>query len=190
VPLLFTTLIVLIAYPPSRPFLFPPAPLALVDSKTGGIQSPKAGVLGSHDSATGAPEKHKGEAVEQEASNFVSSIGHIALSSAAGKHDQGDPEPSSFDKGTGAGTHDHSDQGSDPVNKAVPDPTQIAISGADAKHAAGGGQPTPHHDKTKQPMEEAMWTKMRPTMHILADTCDGWERFAKYACKPMIGVYH
>lgn len=69
---------------------FPPAPLALVDSKTGGVQSPKAGVLGSHDSATGAPEKHKGEAVEQEASNFVSSIGHIALSSAAGKHDQGD----------------------------------------------------------------------------------------------------
>lgn len=158
VPLFFTILIALIAYPPSRSYLFPPAPLALVDSKTGGVQSPSAGVLGSHDSATGAPEKHKGEAVEQEASNFVTGIGHIALSSAAGKHDQGDPE-------------------SDPVDKSVPDPTQIALSGADAKHAANGGQPAPHHDKTKQPMEEAMWTKMRPFMRGLGDVCDGWERF-------------
>lgn len=161
VPTFFTTFIVLIVYPPSRSFLFPPAPLALVDSKTGGVQSPSAGVLGSHDSATGAPEKHKGEAVEQEASNFVTGIGHIALSSAAGKHDQGDPE-------------------SDPVDKSVPDPTQMALQGADAKSAASGGQPAPHHDKTKQPMEEAMWTKMRPFMRTLADLCDGWERFGKY----------
>ena len=167
----FTTLVVLIAYPPSRPFLFPPAPLALVDSKTGGVQTPRAGLLGSHDSATGAPEKHKGEAVEQEASNFVSGIGHIALSSAAGKHDQSDPE-------------------SDSLSKAVPDPTQMAITGADAKHAANGGQPATHHDKTKQPMEEAMWTKMRPAMHALGDVCDGWERFAKYACNPSFETNH
>ena len=186
-PLFFSTLVVLIAYPPSRPFLFPPAPLALVDSKTGGVQSPKSGVLGSHDSATGAPEKHKGEAVEQEASNFVSSIGHIALSSAAGKHDQGDPESDSLSKGSTASERGQGVQDSDPVNKAVPDPTQIAIAGADAKHSASGGQPTPHHDKTKQPMEEAMWTKMRPTMHILASICDGWERFAKYAYRIPLG---
>lgn len=142
----------LIAYPPSRPFLFPPAPLALV-SKTGGAQSPPAGVLGSHDSATGAPENHQGEAVEQEAHNFVSGIGSIALSSAAGKHEQGDPE-------------------SDPLDKSVPDPTRIA--------SAAGGTPNTHHDKTKQPMEQAMWTKMRPIMHVIGDTADGWERFAKY----------
>ena len=154
----------MIAYPPSRPILFPPAPLALVDSKTGGVQSPSAGVLGSHDSATGAPEKHKGEAVEQEASNFVSGIGSIALSSAAGKHEPGDSE----------------EPGSDPIDKSVPDPTRLAVAGADAKHAANGGQPATHHDKTKQPMEAAMWTKMRPTMHILGDLCDGWERFGKY----------
>ena len=63
-PLVFTTVIVLIVYPPSRSILFPPAPLALVNASTGGVQTPKAGVLGSHDSATGAPEKHQGEAVE------------------------------------------------------------------------------------------------------------------------------
>ncbi|KAL9020838.1 MAG: hypothetical protein Q9185_001909 [Variospora sp. 1 TL-2023] len=159
VPTFMTTIIVLIVYPPSRSFLFPPAPLALVDSSTGGVQSPMAGVLGSHDSATGAPEKHKGEAVEQEASNFVSGIGSIALSSATGKHEQGDPD-------------------SDPLNKSVPDPTRLAMAGADAKTSAQGGTPTEHHDKTKQPMEDAMWGKMRPVMHAVGDISDGWERFA------------
>lgn len=156
--------------------LFPPAPLALVNSSTGGVQSPKAGVLGSHDSATGAPEKHQGEAVEQEASNFVSSIGSIALSSATGKHSQDEGE-------------------SDPVSKAIPDPTRLATEGAAAKDSTGGGMASKQdfdsqntsdeytvnalHDKTKQPMEEAMWSKMRPIMHVIGDIADGWERFAK-----------
>lgn len=161
IPLVISTFIVLVVYPPARPILFPPAPLALVNSKTGGIQSPQAGVLGSHDSATGAPEKHKGEAVEQEAHNFVSGIGSIALSSAAGKHDQADSE-------------------SDPLNSSVPDPTDMASDAAAAKQSAQGGIPNAKHDKTKQPMEQAMWVKMRPIMHVIGDISDGWERFAKY----------
>ena len=116
-------------------------------------------MLGSHDSATGAPEKYKGEAVEQEAHNFVSGIGSIALSSAAGKHEPGDPD-------------------SDPLNKSVPDPTNLASAGADAKVSASGGEANAQHDKTKQPMEEAMWIKMRPIMHVIGDISDGWERFA------------
>lgn len=119
-----------------------------------------SGVLGSHDSATGAPEKHKGEAVEQEAHNFVTGIGSIALSSAAGKHEPGDPE-------------------SDELNKSVPDPTSVAAAGAEAKATAAGGKPNAAHDKTKQPMEQAMWTKMRPIMHVIGDLSDGWERFGK-----------
>lgn len=91
VPLLSATIIALIVYPPSRDLLFPPAPLALVSSKTGGVQKPKAGVLGSTDSATGAPESHKGEAVEAEASNFVNSIASVGLAAASGKHPQNDP---------------------------------------------------------------------------------------------------
>ena len=165
-PVLFTTMIVLIVFPPARVLLFPPAPIALVSSKTGGVQSPKAGVLGSHDSITGAPEKHQGEAVEQEASNFVAGFATIAMSSATGKHDAADPE-------------------GDPINSSVPDPTNVAMVSADAKSSAAGGIPNAKHDKTKQPMEDAMWTKMRPIMHIIGDIADGWERFAKcvmYQC--------
>lgn len=97
-PLLSLTLITLIVYPPSRDILFPPAPVALVSASTGGVQKPKAGVLGSTDSATGAPENHKGEAVEQEASNFVNGIASVALSSASGKHPQNDPPSVEEDK--------------------------------------------------------------------------------------------
>ena len=163
VPTMLITFIVLIIVPEAREILFPPAPLALVDSKTGGVQTPKAGVLGSHDSATGAPEKHKGEAVEQEASNLVSSIGSVALSSAAGRHDQGEPDGGS---------------GSKKLDKHAPDPTNGAMALADASSAASGGQPGHGHDKTKAPMEDAIWTKMRPVMHVVGDVADGWERFA------------
>ena len=162
VPVLSLTAVALIAYPPIRPIMFPPAPIALVSASTGGIQKPKAGTLGSHDSATGAPENHKGEAVEQEASNFVTGIASIALSSATGKHPQGEPPGEDDSKAA-----------------AVPDPTSIALGAADAKDKAAGGTPTKKHDKTKVPMETAMWSKMRPIMHGLADATDTWERFAK-----------
>ncbi|KAI9737109.1 MAG: hypothetical protein M1834_000700 [Cirrosporium novae-zelandiae] len=154
VPMIVATLICLTVYPPSRTLLFPPAPLALVSGRTGGVQKPKAGVLGSKDSITGAPEKHKGEAVEQEANNFVSSIANIAISSAARKHEE------------------------DPLNNATPDPTNLGSALAGAQGNAGGDNKSVRHDKTKEPMENAMWEKMRPAMHILCDICDTWERFA------------
>jgi hypothetical protein len=160
--LLCATIITLIVSPKARIFLFPPAPLALVDHKTGGVQKPKAGVLASHDSATGAPENHKGEAVEQEASNFFTGIASIALSSATGKHPQGEPPA---DDGA---PHD-----------SVPDPTAIATGAAVAKQTTTGVNATIEMDKTKVPMEAAMWTKMRPIMHSVADISDAWERVGK-----------
>lgn len=163
IPVLSLTLIALIAYPRAREIMFPPAPLALVSSDTGGVQKPKAGVLGSHDSATGAAENHKGEAVEQEASNFVNGIASIALSSATGKHPDNGPGGDEDDGAPG---------------DAAPDPTSLAVGAADAKDAASGRKPGAKHDKTKVPMETAMWTKMRPVMHALADIADSWERFA------------
>ena len=126
------------------------------------MQKPKSGVLGSHDSATGAPENHKGEAVEAEANNFVNGIASIALSSATGKHPQGEPE---------------SEEGS-PAD-AAPDPTSVAMGAAEAKDNATGRNAAAKNDKAKAAVETAMWTKMRPIMHVLSDITDGWERFAK-----------
>lgn len=164
VPCFSLMIILLIAYPPSRDMLFPPAPIALVSTRTGGVQKPKAGVLGSTDSATGAPENHKGEAVEAEASNFVNSIASVALSSASGKHPQGEPTAVDDKKG-------------DTPDSRVPDPTSMAVSASNARVSAGGGAASAEHDKTKVPMETAMWNKMRPAMHGLADLADTWERF-------------
>jgi hypothetical protein len=77
IPTFLSFLIILIVYPPSRCICFPYAPPSLIDAKTGGVQTPAAGVLGSDDSVTGAPEENKGEAVEQEAHSFVNSISSV-----------------------------------------------------------------------------------------------------------------
>lgn len=77
VPVGIVFLMALIAYPPARTICFPPAPPSIVDSKTGGVQKPPSGVLASDNSITGAPEKHEGEGVEQEAHSFVNSIASV-----------------------------------------------------------------------------------------------------------------
>ncbi|KAI1365145.1 hypothetical protein F5Y08DRAFT_191757 [Xylaria arbuscula] len=155
-PLLVATLVTLIVYPRSRGVLFPPAPISLVDAKSGGVQKPK-----SHESATGAPENHKGEAVEQEASNFFNGFTAVVVTSATGKHPQANP---------------HYDQENSPDDH-VPDPTGLAVSAAEAKDVAAGGQKSSKHDKTKVPVENAIWSKMRPIMHGISDVTDTWERF-------------
>ncbi|KAK6598181.1 hypothetical protein H4I95_08791 [Botrytis cinerea] len=146
VPTIVGFLIVLIAWPPAREYCFPPAPPALIDSTTGGIKKPTAGVLGNDTSLTGAPEKYRGEAVEKEASNF------------------GDP---SSDEAAPSALED-----------ATPDLTNLAVHAADAKGSSAGDQTNSLHDKTKEPMSAAMWSKTRPVMHTIADISDGWERFA------------
>ncbi|PVH86051.1 hypothetical protein DL98DRAFT_650541 [Cadophora sp. DSE1049] len=162
VPTIIAFLMVLIVYPPARTYCFPPAPIALIDSKTGGVKKPTAGVLGSDNSLTGAPEKHQGEAVEQEASNFVNGFTSIAISSATGKHPGGDQTD---------------EAAPDSLESRAPDPTNFAVGAADAKDKAAGGEPNAVHDKTKEPMSAAMWSKTRPVMHAIGDISDGWERF-------------
>jgi hypothetical protein len=160
-PLIISMVIVLVGFPPSRAYLFPPTPLALVDSFTGEIKKPAAGVLGSHGTLTGAPEKHCGEALEQEAHNFVSTFGAIALSSAAGKHSENKTQ-----------------EEDSKTEDTAPDPTALAMKAADAKDAAQGGDTVGEQDKAKEHVEEAMWEKARPLMHIVSDIADIWERFA------------
>lgn len=156
-PLLFGLLVTMILYPPSRSFLFPPMPLALVNTDTGHIQRPRAGTLGSENTLTGAPEKHAGEAVEQEASNFVTGFASIALSSAS---------------------ESHADEGG-VLENVVPDAGEIANVAVDAQQSAAGDPAHVRHDKTKAPMQEAMWQQARPVMHALTDVCDTWERVGK-----------
>lgn len=154
-------LTVLVLYKPSRAFLFPPMPLALV-SKTGDLKKPSAGMLGSDNTVTGAPEQFEGEAAEQEASNFVSTFTAISLSGATGEH----------------GSNNETDEGGvlDPTSSA---PANIASHTAEAKDAATGKASSPKLDKTKQPMETKMWDMTRPAMHTLGYIADTWERFGK-----------
>ncbi|KAL4902209.1 hypothetical protein BDW74DRAFT_158802 [Aspergillus multicolor] len=159
VPTICLTLLTLVLYTPSRKILFPPAPIALVDTSTGGVQKPKAGVLGSHDSVTGAPEKYKGEAAEQEASNLMASVATVAVGSAAGKHDQGTPE-------------------SAPMESQVPDAMDIVSKAADAQAAAGGEVPADTHDKTREPMKQTVLNGADQGMRVMADIIDTWERIA------------
>ncbi|KAI9155480.1 Short-chain dehydrogenase/reductase ABA4 [Paramyrothecium foliicola] len=160
-PLLLTTAIGLILFPEVRRAMFPPAPPPLVSYQTGGLTKPPAGVLGSLDSATGAPENFRGEAVENEASNFVTGVAAVAINILTGK----DPQ------------HHEGQTGS---NKAeyMPEPTDLATKVAVAKDKAAGSN-RPDEDKTKAPMQEIMHSYMQPLQHLITTVSDVWEMLGK-----------
>ena len=83
------------------------------------------------------------------------------MSSATGKNPEAEPE----EEGSG--------------DSSSPDVTRVAVGVAHSKDKATGIKPDKDHDKTKVPMETAMWAKMRPIMHGIAGVADTWERFAK-----------
>lgn len=153
-------LLALILSPEFRKILFPPAPIALVDKSTGGIQKPQAGVLGSHDSITGAPENFKGEAVEHEASNLVASVASVAVGSAIGKNDEAIPDGVTMEE-------------------KVPDPMDVVSNGADAQNAAKGEVLTDASDKTRQPMKKSVMDAANLVMGIINDVSDTHEKLGK-----------
>ncbi|KAK4871392.1 hypothetical protein LT330_000629 [Penicillium expansum] len=157
VPTMLAVLLALVVYPPCRSLMFPPAPISLVNKDTGGVQKPKAGILGSDDSITGAPEKFKGEAAEQEASNLVASVASVAVGSAVGKHDQGVPDDAPFEDD-------------------VPDAMDIVANTADAQSAAHGKVPTDSHDKTRQPMKQSVMEAANSSMQVIGDITDTYEK--------------
>lgn len=166
-PTFFIVLATLVVHPPSRMMLFPPAPIALVDTATGGTQKPKAGHLGSDDSATGAPEMYKGEAAENEASNILASIASLTVESAAGKHEQerSEVEPENAPQ--------------DAKIENAPNPAEIATKAADARTAVHGEKPEESHDKTRQPIKETVFNLANQSMRVLSDITDTYERFEK-----------
>ncbi|KGO44185.1 Protein of unknown function DUF3292 [Penicillium expansum] len=157
VPTMLAVLLALVVYPPCRSLMFPPAPISLVNKDTGGVQKPKAGILGSDDSITGAPEKFKGEAAEQEASNLVASVASVAVGSAVGKHDQGVPDDAPFEDD-------------------VPDAMDIVANTADAQSAAHGKVLTDSHDKTRQPMKQSVMEAANSSMQVIGDITDTYEK--------------
>lgn len=78
-PTLFLFIMLMVISPASRPLCFPQIPPSIVDAKTGGVQQAPAGVMASETSVTGAPETHKGEAVEQEAHSFITSFSKVRV---------------------------------------------------------------------------------------------------------------
>ncbi|KAF7917533.1 hypothetical protein EAE99_009199 [Botrytis elliptica] len=164
-PLVLGSLIALVSSKEARDILFPPAPLALVNMGTGGLQKPQAGQLGTSNTLTGAPEKQEGEAVEEEAANFVSNIHHM-VERAIGMHEKKQNE-------------------GDPLESKVPKPIRNA---AKAVHSAGFAPADTGNDKymTQKPMEEMLWDKASPEKiepiiqtvpHIIGEIVDNWERF-------------
>ncbi|KAF5673871.1 hypothetical protein FHETE_3258 [Fusarium heterosporum] len=161
-PTLLAALFAMLLSPEVRRTLFPPHPTSLVHYKDGSLIKPPAGILSTDDTGTGAPENLKGQALEREASNFVTGI--IAL--AANTFVDEDPQHSQVQKG---------DEASD-----EPESRSLAMRIITAKDKAGGVQ-KPSWDKTKKPMQEIMWTRMKPLMHKLCVLCDTYERLAKLA---------
>lgn len=46
-----------------------------------------------------------------------------------------------------------------------------------SKDKTNGENTTIEHDRTKKPIEKAVWGKARPAMHAIGDLVDTWERF-------------
>jgi len=116
--------------------------MAIIDPLTGNLQKPKAGMLGSINSMTGAPEQYPGEAVEREASDFVSGIATIGLSSSLGKQPQ-ETDGGVAVVGEGGTT-------------TLPDSSEMAAELADAKaDAQGTGEES--HEGSRRFVEDAMW---------------------------------
>jgi hypothetical protein len=125
----------------ARNALVPPAPRALVNVRTGGIQKAQAGQLGTNDTLTGAPEKQPGEDIEEEAANFVNDVRH-SLQRAVGMHNK--PQ-----------------QHGDPLEGKVPKPVRKAVKAVQAADSAPG-HITETTDQTQEPMEEILWAGVNP----------------------------
>ncbi|EPQ50194.1 hypothetical protein GLOTRDRAFT_50913, partial [Gloeophyllum trabeum ATCC 11539] len=175
-PALLTLILTLILSPPARAFLFPPAPLAAVSASTGTLQQPRSGQLDSKDSLTGAPERYRGEAVEHEASNFVTSLAGLAAGTAIGKG----PEEARSDRKADEGVVDNEAlPGADKeLGRGVPDVGEMIVGAGEVKEVSSGKKPKGEVDSTKEPVNQAMWEKTRPAMRAVAGIADVWEMFA------------
>ncbi|KAF5021922.1 hypothetical protein F66182_6025 [Fusarium sp. NRRL 66182] len=166
IPTILLTLMALLLSSNARRLLFPPFPPSIVHPNHGTLMKPSAGVLSTTDSATGAPEGMKGEALEREASNFVTGLVALSINILT----DNDPQ------------HDEPQKGGSRSEK-FPDAHSLATSVATAKDKAAGVD-YPSWDKTKAPMQDMMQSKIRILMHAICSICDLWERCANLLNPP------
>ncbi|KAJ5151662.1 hypothetical protein N7492_009957 [Penicillium capsulatum] len=147
IPTTLGLMVGMVMCPPIRCVLFPPHPVALQPESQASSAEPQ-----SHDSLTGAPEAHKGEAAEQEAKNLVDSFATVAMETAAGKYCQAVAE--------------------DVTEKtSIPDTLRLTENGE--------AQPEdPPDDKTKKPMKHKVSQGTDQAMRIISDITDIYEKFA------------
>jgi hypothetical protein len=162
-------LITIIVSRGARDILFPSAPRALVSISTGELQTPPAGQLGTTVTLTGAPEKHEGEALEEEAANFVANFRHLVMKAM--------------------GAHDSDDNEGDPLEGKVPKPVRNFVKNFKAE-GSSPGHTTVGYKQTQEPMEDVIWAIAKPenltpilkaAPHVLGDIIDDFERLAKYS---------
>ncbi|KAF4970067.1 hypothetical protein FSARC_2813 [Fusarium sarcochroum] len=96
-PTLWATLMAILLYPKIRSTLFPRCPPSLVHYREGSLMNPPAGIFSTADTATGAPENLKGEALEREASNFATGLVALSINTFVDK----DPQHDASQKGGG-----------------------------------------------------------------------------------------
>ncbi|KAJ6118928.1 hypothetical protein N7471_013548 [Penicillium samsonianum] len=166
-PLALGILILVVSSVQARNILFPSAPRALVNIRTGGIQKPQAGLLGTNDTLTGAPEKQPREAIEEEAANFVNNVRHN-IQRAVGMHN-----------------NQQQDGDGDSLEGKVPKPISKVVKAVQSAGSAPG-HVTESTDQTQQPMEEIIWAGVNPESiakvldiapHVIGELVDNWERF-------------
>ncbi|KAG9240270.1 hypothetical protein BJ878DRAFT_304250 [Calycina marina] len=164
-PLTFGLLVVVASSPQARDVLFPPAPRSLVSINTGRLQNPPAGQLGTTDSLTGAPEKQVGEAVEEEAANFIDNLRHLLMRTV--------------------GMHESGEEDGDPLEGKVPTPIRKGVRNIQAEGAAAGH--ITEETETQAPMENIIWARAKPenltpvlkkVPHLVGEIVDNCERFA------------
>lgn len=148
VPTLLSVMMALIMFPPIRPILFP----RIVKDQD--LPGGKDGQSESHDSLTGAPETHKGEAAEQEAKNMIDSVATIAMESAAGKYGQAVPQD---------------------LDEVPPESEGLDVANSPEDAVPGDiGE-----DKTKKPVRTKVARGTDKAMRVISDITDIYEQFGK-----------
>jgi hypothetical protein len=158
VPVTAGVLVTLILLPSTRQLLFPPV------TNSGNGSDANAGDGAMRDNLTSAPETHKGESAEQEATLLVNNIASVALESASGKYG-------------------YTVSNDDPAGISEPD-----IVGAGAITSDALIETPLVDEKTKKPMKKKISKATVQTMRVIGDITDIYEQFSKLVLPSTISI--